>query len=143
MGFEPEHRSDPLLDRAMVLLDHVFRVLDPDHLDRELATEAPQHSVVRIDPGGIGCDAVNHDPPRQPVYPQRASETLGRSCLVTVPRKYEIKRFSVLVDRPMDVGPLALHPYTDFARPPGSVGWRLFGSAPSLRSKVNTSRPSS
>lgn len=38
-GLEARHRSDPFLDRTVVLLDRVIKVFYPDHLDRGPAAE--------------------------------------------------------------------------------------------------------
>ena len=64
-GLEPEPRPDPLLDRPVVLLDHVVEMFDPDHFDRDRADEALQHVVDRVDPSGVGSTLVDDNSPGQ------------------------------------------------------------------------------
>ena len=60
-GLETQHRSNVLLDDAVILLDNVVKVFDPDHLDRDRASETPQHSVDRADSSSVGSAAVDDD----------------------------------------------------------------------------------
>lgn len=62
-GLESEHWADPLLDRPVILLDHVFQMFDPDHLDRDRAAEALQRPVDRTDPSCVGPASVDYDLP--------------------------------------------------------------------------------
>ena len=71
-GCEAGHGPDPLLDHAMILLNHVVEIPDPHHLDRDEATEPFQHTVDLVDACRIGPASIDDDLPRQPVSLQRS-----------------------------------------------------------------------
>lgn len=89
-GLEAQHWSNALLNRTVVLLDHVIEELDPNHLDRDRSTEGLQHSVDRFYPGSVGPAAVDNDLAGQAIDLARPGKELGRSRFVAPLREHEV-----------------------------------------------------
>jgi hypothetical protein len=98
MPFQAEHRPEPGLQPSVVCLDRDVRVL-PDDVRRrgDQLVKHPQ----------VDRRAVDRDLGRERPGAQRPGEEAPRSRQVTPRRQQNIYDLAILIDRPVEIGPLA------------------------------------
>ncbi len=98
MPFQAAHRPEPGLQPSVICLDRVIRVpLDDVQRRGNQLVKHPQ----------VGGRAVGRDLGRGRARAQRPGEEAPRGCQVTARRQQNIYDLAMLVDRPVEIGPLA------------------------------------
>lgn len=66
----------------MILHDNVVQIFDPDHIDRDRATEGQKHAIDSVDPGRVGAAAITDDLAPQSVHLQARAKYLVAADLL-------------------------------------------------------------
>ena len=117
-GLEAEHRPDPALDTAVILLDgivHVFAGSDSD------GPSGPPQPVLRIalhDGHAVGLAAVNGDPLRLAMASQGLAQKALRSLEIAVCGEVELDRIAIVVDGAIRIKPRAFDLYISLVEVP-------------------------
>src|SRR5262245_11996388 len=93
----------------VVLFHHIIQVF---HLPDD--DVGPVLLVVALDGGFIGVTAVNRDRLRDPVAADRLGQKPESCCFILLLREQEVNGLAVVIDRPIQITPLALDPNIRF-----------------------------
>lgn len=121
-GFEAFHGAGHLLDKPVILLNHVVEVFNLQGLDQPEPSMQQQQPVDVLQSCQVRTTLVDDDLFGPTIVLDRAGEEGAGRSLITVLRQHEIKGFSEFIDSAVEIGPLAFDLDIGLVHSPGTTG---------------------
>lgn len=133
---ETQHGTDSTFDRSMILLDQVVQVLVLSNLDPPFA-----FGVDVLHGGEVGATLVEGHLLGLAVGGDGVLEKAHRRCLVAVSAEQEIHGVAGLIDRPVQVLPVAFHLDIGFVHAPAGANGKLLSPESRLHHRNQLDHP--